>query len=51
MIAQQLEQILPHLVATSEDGLKSVNYAGLTAYLIEAVKVLAARVGQLESKS
>lgn len=44
VIAQQLEQILPHLVATNKDGTKSVNYAGLTAYLIEAIKELSAKI-------
>jgi phage-related tail fiber protein len=50
VIAQELESILPHLVATDPDGFKSVNYAGITAYLIEAVKELSARVKQLEQQ-
>jgi len=40
VVAQELEKVLPHLVATSEDGMKSVNYAGLTAYLLSAIKEL-----------
>lgn len=48
-IAQQLEQILPHLVDTSEDGTKTVNYSGLIAYLIESNKELHHRIEALES--
>mgnify|MGYP007071602929 CR=1 FL=1 len=40
VIAQQLELVLPHLVATDKDGVKSVNYPGIIAYLIEAIKTL-----------
>ena len=50
VIAQELEQILPHLVDTSEDGIKSVNYAGIIAYLIEAVKDLGIKVKNLENR-
>ena len=50
VIAQQLESILPHLVETNELGLKSVNYAGIIGYLIEAVKELSERVIELEAK-
>jgi hypothetical protein len=48
VIAQQLEVILPHLVETSADGIKSVNYSGLVAYLIETVKQQDARITELE---
>jgi hypothetical protein len=40
VIAQELEQEYPELVATDEKGMKSVAYANLTAILIEAVKGL-----------
>ena len=50
VIAQQLENILPALVATGDDGLKSVNYLGIIGYLIEAVKELTAKFEQLENK-
>jgi hypothetical protein len=49
VIAQELEKILPHLVA-EENGTKSVNYNGIIAYLIEAVKELDQRVKSLEDK-
>jgi len=38
VIAQGLEQILPDLVKTNEDGYKSVSYSGLTPYLVSAVQ-------------
>jgi len=40
VIAQELEKILPHLVDTNDNGLKSVNYSGIIGYLIEAIKDL-----------
>ena len=48
VIAQEIEQILPHLVIEDSEGTKRVSYNGLTAYLIEAVKELSARVQELE---
>ena len=50
VIAQQLESILPHLVSTDEKGLKSVNYSGLTGYLIEAIKELGAEIKTLRNR-
>lgn len=50
VIAQQLEKILPFLVNTNEDGVKSVNYSGLIAYLIESNKELSNRISVLENK-
>lgn len=47
-IAQDLEKILPHLVDTGSDGLKSINYSGVIAYLVETVKDLDARLKKLE---
>jgi hypothetical protein len=44
VIAQELERVLPHLVSTSDQGMKSVNYAGLTAYLLSAVKELSSKI-------
>jgi len=49
VIAQQLEKILPWLVSEN-DGVKSVNYSGLIAYLIQSNKELADRIEKLESK-
>jgi hypothetical protein len=47
VIAQELESVLPDLVSTSET--KSVNYNGLIAILIEAVKELKEEVAQLKN--
>jgi hypothetical protein len=49
-IAQQLEQILPELVDTNAEGVKSVNYNGIIAFLVEAVKEMDKRITELESK-
>lgn len=40
VLAQQIEQQMPELVKTDEEGIKSVNYNGMIPYLIEAVKEL-----------
>ena len=40
VIAQELEESLPFLVNTNDDGTKTVNYSGVIGYLIEAVKEL-----------
>jgi hypothetical protein len=48
VIAQEVEEVFPELVHTDERGYKSVNYVGLIAPLIEAVKELDARVQALE---
>ena len=49
VIAQELEKILPHLVSET-DGIKSVNYSGLIAYLIQSNKELHSRISVLENK-
>jgi hypothetical protein len=57
VIAQEVEEVLPEVVRTGEDGMKAVNYDGLTALLIEAIKELStqnkallARIEALEAK-
>ncbi len=49
VIAQEIEKILPELVET-KDGVKSVNYLGIIAFLINSVKELDQRVKDLENK-
>ena len=49
VVAQELEEVLPHLVHTDDEGMKSVSYMGLCAYLIEEVKALRAEVEALKS--
>jgi hypothetical protein len=48
VIAQEVEEILPQLVETSEH--KSVNYNGLIGVLIQAVKELSNEVEELKSR-
>jgi hypothetical protein len=47
VVAQELEKILPDLVDGTDQ--KSVNYSGLIAFLINAVKELDNRVSELEN--
>ena len=37
-IAQEVEEVIPELVETDEDGMKSVSYARTVALLVEAMK-------------
>jgi len=46
VVAQELEKVLPELVTQGDP--KTVNYDGIIAFLINAVKELDARVRQLE---
>lgn len=50
VIAQELEQIIPELVETNENDIKTVNYSGIIAYLIECNKELMKRIEVLESR-
>ena len=49
VIAQDVEAVFPELVDTGPEGYKRVNYVGLIAPLIEAVKELDDRVRALEA--
>ena len=48
VIAQEVEKVLPELVNTADDGVKSVNYDGLVGVLIESVKELKAEIEELK---
>ena len=50
VIAQNVEKVLPELVITGNDGMKSVAYGNLTAVLIEAVKEQQAEIGELKKQ-
>ena len=50
VIAQNVEEILPELVFTS-DGQKTVNYSGLIALLISAINELNEKINKSENKT
>jgi hypothetical protein len=51
-IAQEFEQVIPELVFTNDaDGYKGINYAELSAVLVEAVKELKAENDRLKSEN
>ncbi len=49
-IAQQVETLFPDLVATDEQGMKSVSYAGFIPYIVESIKSLVVEVKALTVK-
>lgn len=51
VIAQEIEKVIPEVVKTDDDGLKSVAYGNLVGLLIEAVKELSAEVEELKKKN
>ena len=48
VIAQEIEKVLPEIVGENSTGYKSVDYAKITAYLIEVNKALLTRIEILE---
>jgi len=38
LVAQEVEKVLPELVETDKDGMKSVNYTRLNVYLLKAIQ-------------
>lgn len=50
LLAQDVEKVFPELVQTNADGYKSVNYSGVIAPLIEALKSLNNKVNSLENE-
>lgn len=50
VIAQEMETVMPEVVAERPDGYKAVKYDRITALLIEAVKELQAEVAALRSQ-
>jgi hypothetical protein len=49
VIAQEVETVLPEVVYTDSEGLKSVSYGNMVGVLIEAVKVLSERLEKMEA--
>ena len=50
VIAQEIEEILPELVQTRENGYKAVKYDKLVSLLIEGIKELSQEVNELKEK-
>jgi hypothetical protein len=50
VIAQEVEAVIPEVVATDNEGMKSVNYQAMVGLLIEAVKELQEKVDAHEAK-
>ena len=50
LIAQEVEKVLPELVETNSDGIKSVSYSNMVGLLIEAIKEQQIRIEELERK-
>jgi len=50
VIAQEIEEILPELVDTRENGYKAVKYDKLVSLLIEGIKDLSKQVEELKEK-
>ena len=50
VIAQELEEVVPQLVHTDEEGMKSVACGNITAVLIEALKEQQAQIEELKSR-
>jgi hypothetical protein len=49
VVAQEIEKVLPEVVVTDENDMKSVAYGNITAVLIEAVKELQQQVNDLKA--
>ncbi len=50
VIAQEIEAILPEIVSTDAEGIKSVDYSKLTPLLIEAIKAQQEQIQALEAR-
>jgi hypothetical protein len=50
VIAQEIEEVLPELVQTRENGYKAVKYDKLVSLLIEGIKELSNEVEELKRK-
>jgi hypothetical protein len=50
LIAQELEEVIPEVVSTGDDGLKSVSYGNLVGLLVEAIKDQQNQIDELKNK-
>ena len=51
MIAQDVEQVLPELVVTNDDGFKAVDYSELPLLTIQAVRELKSKFTELNTEN
>ena len=49
-IAQEVEEVVPEVVSTNDQGIKSVKYGNMVALLIEAMKEQQAQIDELKAK-
>lgn len=49
LIAQEVLEVLPDIVSVSEDGMLNMQYAGIIALLVEAVKELSHKIEVMEN--
>lgn len=50
LIAQEVEQVLPNVVLTDDEGKKLINYTAIIPVLIDAIQALQAEVESLKNK-
>ena len=50
VIAQEVEKVLPEVVITNKDGIKSVAYGNLVGLLIESIKELKVEINELKER-
>ena len=50
VIAQEVEKVLPEVVDTNEEGIKSVAYGNMVGLLIEAIKEQQQQIDELKRK-
>ena len=50
VIAQEVEAVLPNVVSTNDQGIKSVKYGNMVALLIEAMKEQQAQIDELKAQ-
>jgi len=50
VIAQEVEKVLPEVVITNKNGIKSVAYGNLVGLLIESIKELKVEVNELKAR-
>jgi len=49
-IAQEVEKVIPTLVKTTKEGVKTVNYGGFAGIFIEAIKAQQAQIDELKTQ-